>query len=74
MPLNGSSGPFLLWNGSMESLPKGWKGSHGLEESAGPDKPTGVLLPEDIKTSSQQQQAARLSASAQRLYDHRSHT
>lgn len=33
----------------MASLPNGWKGSHGLERSAVPDKLTGVLLPEDIK-------------------------
>lgn len=51
LPLKGSPRPFLLWNGSMASLPNGWKGSHGFEGSAAPGMLTGVLLPEDRKTS-----------------------
>lgn len=39
----------------MASLPNGWKGSHGFDESAGPVKLTGVVLPEEIKNTSQQQ-------------------
>lgn len=48
-PLKGSPGPFLLWNGSMTSEVNDWKGSHGLEGSAGPVRLTGVVLPESIK-------------------------
>lgn len=49
LPLKGSPRPFLLSNGSTVSLPNGWKGSHGLERSAVPDKLTGVLLPRKTK-------------------------
>lgn len=48
-PLNGSPGPFLLWNGSVTSEVNDWKGSHGLEDSVVPVKLTGVVLPENIK-------------------------
>lgn len=43
-PLKGSTGPFLLRNGSITSELNGWKGSPGLEDST---RLTGVVLPED---------------------------
>lgn len=45
----------------MASLPKGWKGSHGLEGSVVPDMLTGVFLPEDVKDRGKYQHKEKFS-------------